>query len=198
MNAARYQDMCGAPMIKPIDANGRGEYETGKASFNTHEQPAFAFETQANILQQPGWLTSLFGVIPQLADTLLPAWILLFDLTPALVNQLFTIATGIVPDDSIARYSLGPIRPSDHAATGGSIVYEATAEEVPCRPATGQQFQASCGPDGKPRLPPDVKGMPFNFGIIAVVSSTPRILTTKDGQGTPLGLLMAITARMQA
>lgn len=195
MNALnKFADMCGAPIVSPIDANGRGEYETGKSSFNSPTQPAFAFETQANILQQPGWLTSLFAVVPPLANTTAAAWILLYDLTPELVNQLFGLSTGIVPQGAIARYSLGVVTPTDHAETGGAVVYESSAEEVPCRPATGQ-FPTH---QDRPRLPPDVKGIPFNFGIIAVVSATPRILTTEAGLGISLGLTMAITARMQA
>lgn len=196
MNAMQ---MCPAPLIKPIDANGRGEYETGKASFNDPGQPLFAFETQANILQQPGWLTMLSAVFPSLDDeeNTFPAWLLLFDLTTDLVNKIFTVTDGVIPDAAIARYSMGPVRASDMGISGGSIWYEASAEEVPCRTAVGQ-FPSNCHPADRPRLPPDVKGMPFNFGIIGVVSATPRVLTTVTGQNVPIGLSMAVTARMQA
>ncbi len=194
-----YGDMCGSPIVKPIDANNRGEYETGKSNFNDPSQPTLAFEAQSNILQQPGWLTSLFAVIPKLANATVPAWILLFDLTPKLVNGLWGISTGIVPDGAIARYSFGPVRADDLALQGGSIDYEGSAEEVPCRPATGQL--PGCAPGALPRLPPDVKGMPFNFGIIAVASSTGRVLTTgvfvPQTGFVPYGLSMSITARMQ-
>lgn len=190
---------CPPPLIKPIDANGRGEYETGKQSFNDPAQPSIAFETQANILQQPGWLTMLSAAFPSLDDeeNTFPAWLLLFDLTTDLVNKLFSVATGLIPDGAIARYSMGPVRASDMGISGGSVWYEATAEEVPCRTAIGQ-FPSNCPPGDRPRLPPDVKGMPFNFGIIAVVSATPRILTTVTSQDVSIGLSMAVTARMQA
>lgn len=175
----------GRPLIDPVNNDGRYFYETGRdGSFQipvTLADPIpAAFEGQSFICKQPCWLAFLHAQVPIQANNV---FVLLYDVFPD-ANTAQDIITRQIP----ARYSFGPILAAP--ASGGTLIYEAVAEEVPCRVDAARRH-----PSG---YVPTVKGLPFNFGILAIASSTVRVPTVTDGQGEPLDLQMAIIARMQA
>lgn len=167
------------PIVKPIDICGRGMYETGRPpsttannapNFNTPQLPTRAWESISPISFQPSWLIFLHAVMNPLWDAT-SQYVLLFDLSINDPAQLALVVPG-----AIARYTLGP--PS---AAGGTIIYESSAEVVPIADDTAELWSF---------------GLPFNFGITAAFSSTPRVLTAPqipegaDGVGS-------IVARIQ-
>ena len=160
------------PIVKPIDSCWRGFYETGKdGNFNNPTLPAVAFEAQAFISKQPCWLTLLHAAFTVVDQDL---YVLLYDLNPADPAQLALLVA-----NAPARWTLGPVP----ALTAGTIIYEASAELIPL------PFQGS--PQGGPEKP-WAYGVPFNFGIVAVPSSTPRVWSQPI-----VPECVAITARVQ-
>lgn len=167
------------PVVKPIDICGRGFYETGRPpsesggpSFNTPALPTIAWENIARISSQPSWLMFLHAAFD-------PAWlvpsqyVLLFDLNPGDATQLALMTVG-----AIARFTLGP--PNQ---PGGTIIYESGAEVVPIADDPEELWSF---------------GLPFNFGIIAAASSTPRVYTPPQLPPPPAAQgVVAITARIQ-
>lgn len=171
---------CGVPLINPANSDGRYFYETGRdGAFQVpiNNVPAadwVLFEDRSRIARQPCWLTFLHAAIP---DQDSPVYVLLYDVNPD-TNNIDALVISGMP----ARYSLGPVQAT---GIGGTIIYESEAEEVPCR----------VDPRKYPHGPPTVKGLPFNFGILAFASTTPRFYTSA---GELVTLQMALTARMQA
>lgn len=177
------------PTVKPIDRCERGQYETGKPSFDTTDQPLFDWEDGyiANdtgvggnqlILPMPGSLMFLQATFS--TAVVAPAYILLFDVDARFLQDNNGLQGGMR-----ARYTFGPCVPivssGDPAvSSGGTVTYEATAEEV---------YNAPDAPGRKARS----IGLPFNFGIAAVASFAPRLFTR-----TELGVMeFALTARFQ-
>lgn len=153
----------GAPLQQPATSYRRGYYETGRdPNFNTEVLATTPWESVAIVSRKPCWLTLIHVVFPvtfppgQQED----AYALLYDTTD----------TSLIVAGAIARFTFGPVI----AGSGGTIIYEAEAEEVPCIPQC-EGVKA--------------RGIPFNFGLIVAASTTPRILTTLDE--------MAVTARIQ-
>lgn len=176
-NTAAYYQQAGqqfqrGPLVKPIDSCWRGYYETGRGlNFNSPGLPTVAFEAQAEVAKQPCWLVMAHAVFPAIAQD---RYLLLYDLNPGDPAQLALVVPG-----AAARFTFGPVTGNG----GGTIVYEASGELVPV------PFQ------GAPQNGPDkpwAYGMPFNFGIIAVPSATPRIWTQLVN---PVSL--ALTCRVQ-
>lgn len=160
------------PLVKPIDSCWRGTYETGKGgNFNTPNLPTAGFEAQANVAFQPCWLTFLHAALLLGGDE---RYVCLFDLNPGDPQQLALVVPG-----AVARYTFGPVP----AGQGGTIIYEASAELIPV------PFQGA--PQGGPEKP-WAYGLPFNFGIVAVASSTPRVYTQ-----TAIPASMGLTCRVQ-
>lgn len=167
------------PIVKPIDLCQRGLYETGRPpsgpaagggdapNFNTPRLPTKLWENLAPVSSQPGWL--MFMLTTFLETWNLPGYVLFFDLNPSDPNQL-----QLVTANAVARYTFGPVP----AASGGTLIYESTAESIPLV---------------QPHHSPWAYGLPFNFGIIAAASSTPRRLTAPD---IDTGV-MSLTARVQ-
>lgn len=157
------------PIVKPIDSCGRGFYETGRPpsgsgpSFNTPGLPTTAFENISSISSQPCWLLFLHATFNQEWDQ--DGYILLFDLNASDQNQLQLVTAG-----AVARFTLGPVL----ASSGGTIIYESGAEMIP---------QINVGSGINPNFVPWASGLPFNFGIVAAASSTPRVLTSPVGPG---------------
>lgn len=151
---AQYQR---GPIVKPIDSCWRGTYETGKGgNFNDSTLPTIAWEQVAQVSRQPGWLMYAHGAFLLTQET---RFVLFFDVNPGDPAQFAQIAPG-----ALARYSFGPIP----AGLAGTLVYESSAELIPL------PYQGA--PQGGPDKP-WAYGLPFNFGIVAVASSTPRVLT---------------------
>lgn len=161
------------PIVKPIDSCWRGTYETGRdGNFNNPTLPTVAFEQVAQVSRQPCWLLYAHASFIIEQDT---RFVLLFDVNPGDPAQFAQIVPG-----ALARYSYGPIP----AGLAGTLIYESSAELVPL------PYQGA--PQGGPEKPWSY-GLPFNFGIVAVASSTPRVFTqtlTPD--------CMALTCRVQS
>ena len=167
------------PIVKPIDQCGRGLYETGRPpsatgadgpGFNTPALPTVAFENEARIASQPAWLMFLHATFN--ANWAQAGYVLIFDLTASDPSQLALIQPG-----AISRYTLGPVP----ASSGGTIIYESSAEVVPLVQAIPKVMHHG----RQEHMPGDIYpwsyGLPFNFGIYAVASSTPRVYTPPQG-----------------
>lgn len=183
---------CAPPAVKPIDRCQRGQYETSKASFNDTTPPTAPWEKNAiansengrQILAQPGSLMFLNAVFS--TALVVPAWVLLFDLDAA--------GAGALDTQAIARYSFGPGVPDVYdpntptITSGACITYEAQAEQV--YNSGGRQRKQRDGDDREAWS----FGIPFNFGITVVASSSPRIYVPF---GELVTLEWALTARFQ-
>lgn len=175
---------CPPPPVKPIDRCERGQYETGKANFDTPDSPTQAWESSSiansdansTVLPMPGSLMFLHATFS--TAVVVPVYVLLYDMDPTTVQQF-------PGPGAIARYTLGPCVPIPTVAdptvsSGGTVTYEATAEEV---------YNAPGGPDRRARS----IGLPFNFGIVAVASFGPRVYTLSE----LATMEWALTARFQ-
>jgi hypothetical protein len=168
-----HQSFQRGPLVKPIDSCWRNYYETGRTNFNVPGLPTVAFESQAFVSKQPCWLTMVFAAFDLVAA---PLYVLLFDINPADPAQLSLV----VPGTAFARFSFGPVP----AGTSGTLLYEASAELIPV------PYQGA--PQGGPEKP-WAYGLPFNFGVTAVASSTPRVYTQPVNPNC-----MALTCRVQS
>lgn len=171
----------GIPLQNPANNDGRYFYETGRGgSFQIPitQVPAadwVPFEATALIARQPCWLTFIHVAVPDIVLNS-QVYLLLWDVDPNTPGIDALIAAGMP-----SRYTLGPV---PDTGFGGTIIYESSAEEVPCR-VDPRRY-----PPGT--RPPEVRGLPFNFGIFAAASESPRVWTNDKA------LTVAITARMQA
>lgn len=155
---------CASPTMLPTERGGTGQYETGKDSFNTPKLPTVLWEPteSAVIAKQPCWLTFLNVIVNPAITTVVYA--LLFDLNINDPQQLADLMSGNVG----ARYTLGPVP----ASTGGTIVFAPVSEQI--------------GKDGSV-----IEGLPFNFGLVLLASTTPRFHTSPENDA------IAISARVK-
>lgn len=176
MNSPKYPNrsglagLCPSPAVKPVDVSRHGQYETGKGTGETQrfQLPTVAFERIASVSIQPAWLMLMNVVFSQ--ALVVPAYALVFDLNASDPAQSSLLANG-----AISRWTLGPV-----PAGGGTIMWGPESERIPDDVATDSESI----------------GIPFNFGITVVLSSTPRSLTAiMNGEFAVNG--MAITARFK-
>jgi hypothetical protein len=164
---------CPPPAVKPVDIGRHGQYETGKGTGETQsfQLPTVAFENVARVSIQPCWL--MLMNIAFLETLAVPAYALVYDINGSSVEQLSLLVNG-----AIARWTLGPV---PNGLGGGSIMWSPESEHIPDDTVTGDETSI---------------GIPFNFGITVVLSSTPRRLTNILVAEVPVAGL-AVTARFK-